>query len=121
VGDRLWLPGEPVDPSPAWEAVRAQVLLRPWAGRCEWCGQRPPTDAHHRLLKGQGGRDLPQWLAATDRMCHDFLHLHRVEAVARGFIVDSWNNPETVPMTLWDGMVVRPDEHFGYEILTWPG
>lgn len=114
-------PGDiPVWVATSWEAVKIQVLLRPWDGRCEYCGKRRPCDAHHRLLKGRLGKDDPRNLAAICRVCHDHIHGHPVEATDRGFMVDSWDDPWVIPMRLWDGRLARLDEWYGYEILEWP-
>jgi hypothetical protein len=116
----FWGPDTPIIAALTWEAVRAQTLMRPMNGRCEYCGKRRPADAHHRWLHGQGGPDLCHNLAAVCRQCHDFLHAHPVEARVRGFMVESWQNPADVEMTLWDGMVVLLDDAYGYQILRWP-
>jgi hypothetical protein len=116
-----WGPDTPVIEAVTWEAVRGLVLLRPWNGRCECCGKRRPTDAHHRLLKAHGRLDEPSNLAALCRECHNWCHAHPVEAGGRGFMVESWQDPALVEVTLWDGMVVRLDTAYGYEILRWPG
>jgi HNH endonuclease len=116
-------PDTPVRYTPDWQAIKVQVLMRAWpgCGRCEWCGKNLPVDAHHRHLHGQGGPDIPQNLVAVCRECHYFIHANRVEAVGRGFIVDSWDaNPAEVPVTLWNGAKALLDEHYGYQFTEWP-
>lgn len=118
--DEGWTPGMPVSSSLAWPVVKAQVLARAWLGRCEWCGQDLPEDAHHRLLKGQGGPDRCWNLTGVSRICHGYIQTHPVEAQGRGFIVESCDDPVTVPMRLWNGALVRLDDQYGYEFLEWP-
>ena len=112
-------PGTPVNPSLVWAAVKVQVLMRAWLGRCEWCGKAMPVDAHHRLLKSHGGQDRAWVCAAVCRACHDYIHDHPVEAGDRGFIVESWDDPATVPIRLWNGALALLDEFYGYEFLEW--
>ena len=112
-------PGTPVNLSLARDVVKAQVLMRAWLGRCEWCGKDLPADAHHRLAAAHLGQYLPWVLAAVSRRCHDYIHAHPVEARDRGFIVESCDDPATKPVLLWNGMKARLDEHYGYEILEW--
>ena len=57
---------------------------------CQWC--RVPgghLDAHHRLRRSQGGRDIPEHMVSVHRLCHDFIHAHPAEARKRGFLVST--------------------------------
>ena len=57
---------------------------------CQWC--RVPggaLDAHHRLRRSQGGRDVPHHLVSVHRLCHDEIHREPEEARRRGFLVRS--------------------------------
>jgi hypothetical protein len=103
----------------SWEAVAALVLARPWAGRCERCGKEPPTDPHHRWLRSQGGLDVPSNLAALGRSCHDWCHRNPAEATAGGWMVQAPWDFRGTPVRLWDGLLVRYGDDYGYEILEW--
>ena len=107
----------PVNPSLARDVVKAQVLARAWLGVCDWCGKDLPFDAHHRLAAAHLGQYRAWVLAAVSRACHGYIHEHPVEARDRGFIVESCDDPATKPVTLWNGMVARLDDQYGYEIL----
>lgn len=61
-------------------------------GRCEV--RRHPDctgraeHAHHMRLRSQGGSDDPANLLAVCHLCHEWVHGHRAEARAAGWIID---------------------------------
>lgn len=99
--------------------VKRTVLLRPGRGSgqpgpCEHCGRNVATDAHHRVLKGQGGPDVASNLAAVCRLCHDWLHENRIKAQLRGFILPSTADFRRRGMLLYDGLLVTLDDDGDY-------
>jgi hypothetical protein len=58
---------------PRFLAVRAQVFERA-AGKCERCGERPPTDPHHLRYPPWGAFDAPENLIAICHACHCEIH-----------------------------------------------
>ena len=107
-----------------WEAVAAMVLLRPHGGignvNCERCGKHRATDPHHRRLKAQGGPDAPSNLGCLCRFCHDWCHAHPAEAVGEGWIVEAPGDFRAVPVRLWNGILTRLDDYYGYDVIEWP-
>jgi hypothetical protein len=107
----------------AWEAMAAMVLLRPHGGigngMCERCGQHRATDPHHRWLKSQGGPDVPGNLACLCRKDHDWCHAHPAEAAAEGWIVQAPYDFRGTPVRLWNGILTRLTDDYGYDILEW--
>jgi hypothetical protein len=87
-------------------ALRFQVLLRD-GNACVRCGQstsRGRHSVHHRLLKSQGGTDdtfnLIVLCGSGTEGCHGEVHSRRADVgIPGGFIVPSWEDPETVPVT----------------------
>lgn len=84
---------------------RAAVMAR--AGNCcERCGRSIadyPADLHHRKPRRSGGTsdpaiNDPHNVVAICRDCHDEIESHRTKALADGWIVASWDEPETVPL-----------------------
>jgi hypothetical protein len=102
-----------------WEQVSALVLQRAWLGVCERCGLRPPTEAHHRWLRGQGGPDVPSNLASLCAECHKWCHAHPVAATEAGWIVQAPYDFRQVGLTLAGGMECLLDDLYGYEITGW--
>lgn len=58
---------------PRFLTVRARVFERA-AGKCERCGQRPPTDPHHLRYPPWGTFDVPENLIAICHQCHCEIH-----------------------------------------------
>ena len=57
------------------------------------------NDVHHRKLKGIGGSkllDTPANLISVCRYCHTWIHAHPSDAYNSGYMVHSWDNPETM-------------------------
>jgi len=92
--------------------LRALVFERS-EGYCEFCcGSLPDSWAiHHRQLRSQGGKDVPENLVAVHHECHNLatgsIHLNPSMAKDRGYIVPSWDDPEQVPICPQDGIKVR--------------
>lgn len=107
-----------------WEKTAALVLARPAGGigngKCEKCGQDPPVHPHHRWLKSQGGPDVPSNIAALCAGCHRWCHEHPAEAGQDGWIVQAPWDFRGQPVRLWNGMVARLDDEYGYDILEYP-
>lgn len=78
-------------------------------GYCWWCGGPLGLGfaVHHRKLRSQGGNDEVTNLVALHHPCHNLgshaVHLNVARAVERGFIVPSWGDPATTPLTLPGG------------------
>ena len=58
--------------SPSWGEKRKYILKRA-NGKCEKCGQRPPTEVHH-LTYIRVFQELPSDLLAVCRQCHAEIH-----------------------------------------------
>jgi hypothetical protein len=120
----------------AWWQLKAQVLARPSGGegvrrrdgsfqllrhgRCEKCGQREATDAHHRKAVSQGGPDTASNLAALCRECHDWCHQNPYDARLGGWIIRPNDDPEVRAILPWDGSVVLLDDDACYSFQKWP-
>lgn len=110
----------PAVPAPDWEALRLALYTRA-GGQCEACGiNEGPIgwSAHHRQLRSRGGGhtlDNLTWLCGSGTTgCHGRVHAHPAAATERGFIVASWDAPETAPVRLHDGRLVLLGEDGGY-------
>lgn len=108
----------------SYEAVARLVLARPAGGlgngQCERCGKEPPTEAHHRWLRGQRGPDVPSNLAALGPRCHRWCHAHPAEAEEQGWIVTAPGDFRGVPVRLHNGILTRLDDAYGYDVIDWP-
>ena len=74
--------------------------------RCELCGRRVQPkgwDAHHRKQRSVGGDDQLFNLLVCCRRCHDQVHRNIAGSRAAGWLVDSWADPLTVKVRLFDG------------------
>ena len=88
-------------------------------GRCDRCGINVRLEGgwwdrmelHHRVLRKQGGPDtLPNALVLCVG-CHvPGVHAHRRVAEDQGHIVRSHRDPATVPVLLYTGTWVLPDD-----------
>lgn len=80
--------------------TRGLVLAR--AGfACERCGVDLTSGGvhiHHRRLRSHGGGHDPVNLVALCPQDHIWVHAHRGEALAEGWIVASWADPATWPI-----------------------
>lgn len=93
--------------------IDREALWERCNGYCEKCGfPLFPTNwaAHHRKLKSRGGTDDLCNLMAVHHFCHnlgtDSIHLNPAFAENNGWIVSSWDDPATAPITLSDGQRV---------------
>lgn len=91
-------------------------------GYCEKCGRAMnPLNwcAHHRLLKSQGGVGSPQNGLACHHSCHngdsDSIHSNPKLSYEMGWLVQSWNTPEKLPLRLPAGGSVRLTEEGTYD------
>lgn len=100
-----------------WDVIRAQVLARPFDGRCERCGQRAPSEAHHRQLRSRRGRNAPSNLTALCGKCHAWCHANPADAEDTGWMVSSEGDPAQIPVRLHHGWQVLLDDLYGYVIL----
>jgi 5-methylcytosine-specific restriction endonuclease McrA len=98
----------------SWAEMSAEVLKRPLGGRCERCGKRQATDAHHRMSRAQGGPDTPSNLAAICRFCHDEVHEDPAAARPGGWIVPKGSDYRSRALILWDGTIATLDDQYGY-------
>lgn len=81
-------------------ALRRLIHARA-GGNCELCGEGlPPVawQAHHRLLKGQGGLDAANNLLALHVLCHRRAHTHVHWALDQGFLVSAHADPGLCPV-----------------------
>lgn len=78
--------------------LRAAVHLRA-GGRCDLLGCQLGTEwhAHHRQLRSRRGPDTLANLVALCADCHRWVHAHPKHATLIGFMVPSWDDPETSP------------------------
>lgn len=102
--------------------VRAQVLSRA-SSVCERCGLGSGEfSVHHRRLRSQGGRDTLENLVllcgSGSTKCHALVHSERRNlGILEGFIVPSWDDPVTVPITHWQHGQVYLTSAAGYASL----
>lgn len=87
---------------PSWPQ-RRRVLLRA-DNTCERCCRSTVSTGgqiHHRSARRMGGRagaNIAPNLVLLCHDCHAFVESHREEGAYSGYIVPSWEDPETVPM-----------------------
>jgi hypothetical protein len=58
---------------PRFLEIRAEVFRRA-GGKCEQCGQRPPTEPHHLRYPPWGTFDVPENMIAVCHLCHCEVH-----------------------------------------------
>lgn len=81
-------------------------------GYCWWCGVPLPEAwaLHHRQLRSQGGTDDVWNFVALHHACHNghrtSVHSQVAQAIERGFIVSSWDDPALVSLRLLGGETV---------------
>lgn len=73
-------------------------------GCCEVCGVVGASDAHHRALRSQGGRDVMSNLLLVCRGCHGRIHGAPAAAAARGYLVGRGVDPGLVAVLRWSRM-----------------
>jgi hypothetical protein len=97
--------------------VEALVLRRD-DEKCFRCGRSVysfPRSCHHRQLRSGGGPDAPRnritACGTGTTGCHGWMHHHRGEAEAGGWIVSRYRLPELVPALHWRlGPVLLTDD-----------
>lgn len=89
-------------------------------GRCEHCGTSlddTGMEAHHRLLRSQGGHHgLDNLTALCPRCHHDQIHAHPGYARSKGFIVSAGHDPAMRAVELHDGRIVRLNADGTYDL-----
>lgn len=71
-------------------------------GICCRCGRARAVVAHHRKLRAQGGRDTWDNQVGICDDCHTLgpgaIHRHTGQSYDEGWLVESWDDPATVPL-----------------------
>ena len=80
-------------------------------GRCEVCGLVGPSQIHHRQPRGMGGSGQTATRSAANGIavhadCHRRIELNRAKSYLLGHLVHKWDDPEIIPVRLWDGLWV---------------
>jgi 5-methylcytosine-specific restriction endonuclease McrA len=76
---------------------------------CLKCGRplQDPVAVHHRKLRKHGGTDCLSNLIALCSPCHNIapnsVHQNPRDSYERGYLVKSWDDPTTAPVTLPNG------------------
>lgn len=88
-----------------WPTLRLSLWMRS-RGRCEFCGRDLNNSAHvhHRKLRSQGGGDEPENLVIVHPEHHRMAHENPSFAYAHGWMVHSWDDPETVAVVRCRGV-----------------
>ncbi len=103
-----WEYADQIDP--LWPMAR-RVALRRDHHTCRRCGA-PGSDVHHRVARGKGGRQYdgdrhaPERLVTLCRACHGWVHAHPTEAKTGGYTVPDWDDPTTVPVSMYHGVAI---------------
>lgn len=104
------------------DKLRQQAYDRS-GGYCEKCAI-PLADEwalHHRKLRSRGGKNEITNVVALHHNCHNLgtnsVHLNPELATREGFMVASWDDPATIPVTLGDERVVMLTPEGGYRIV----
>ena len=90
----------------------AQAVLDRASGHCETCGWSLTQDyaLHHRKLKSRGGKDTVANLICVHHDCHNLatysIHLNPEKSEAKGWRVNSWQDPAETPFVRPDGSIV---------------
>ena len=99
-----------------------ELLFARCHGYCEKCSYSLQKDnwcAHHRLLRKHGGKGTVQNGLAVHHSCHntstDSIHLNPKKSYEMGWLVKSWDKPETARLTLSSGRCVRLTDDGNYE------
>lgn len=99
-----------------------KLLRRRALGRCEACGEREPSHtftAHHRKLRSRGGDHSLANLLLLHRLCHNKVHAYPGWSEEHGFMVASWQDPESVPVFRM-GTWCRLDDLGGVQVVEGP-
>lgn len=103
-----------------WDPLRGLLWARCGA-YCEACGKRMNPllwDAHHRLMRSQGGQDDASNLVALHPSCHTgnpwSVHMRPEQSYERGLLVHSGHDPASAVLVLREGRRVLLDAVGGY-------
>jgi hypothetical protein len=66
--------------------------------RCARDGDARELQVHHRVPRGQGGRDYAENLVTLCVLCHRWAHAHPHEAREGGWLLRSMDNPGIIPV-----------------------
>lgn len=96
-----------------------RVVLARDDHHCVRCGGEA-SDVHHRKVKGMGGtgdEDLKygfENLISLCRACHFYVHSQVADSYKTGFLVHSWDDPESIGVITksWDVITFRSDGSF---------
>lgn len=84
-------------------AVRLLAAERD-AGWCIRCG-KPSRQLHHRQLRSQGGRHVPENLitlcGSGTQLCHGYVHSHIRESLDSGWLVSGTADPALIPVMVF--------------------
>ena len=104
------------------KSVRELVWKR-CRGYCEKCGTSINSvdwAFHHRKLRSQGGKDSASNGLALHNFCHNIakgsVHQNPKDSAEKGYIVKSWESPETKPLLRPNGSWVTLDNLGNYLI-----
>lgn len=93
----------------------AEVRARD-GNRCAKCGSPRDLHVHHRVLRGQGGRDDPENVITLCASCHRWCHHNPYAARELGLLLRHTEDPATVPVkhVLWPAgpVLLGPDLTF---------
>jgi len=80
-----------------WTLLRMELWQR-CRGRCEFCGRDlfNSVNVHHRMLRSQGGSDDPVNLVMVHPEHHRYAHENPEFSYRHGWMVHSWDDPQTV-------------------------
>ena len=103
------------------DAAFRQLLYERCRGYCEVCGYPVPPGnwaAHHRLLRKHGGKDELVNVLCLHHSCHNgtthSVHNQPKRSYDNGWLVRSWADPATTPLTLWKRRTVLLTPEGGY-------
>lgn len=66
--------------------------------RCARCGAVDELHVHHRIPRGQGGRDYCENLITLCLRCHSWAHANPYKAHEGGWMLRGRENPGSIPV-----------------------
>lgn len=102
-----------------WATQREKLYARA-GGRCEFGGcdlNNTGMEAHHRMLRSQGGGHGMENLTALCPTHHRWCHGNPAGARMRGFIVPRAADPRKRGVVLWNGRTVTLAEDGTYDLV----
>lgn len=105
--------------SSGFPAFVRQLIRQRADDRCERCGQRFGTQAHHRRPRGAGGSRREDTNTASNSgwmcsECHLWVESHRTEALNEGWLVRQHHTPVDIPVN-YRGQPVFLDDTGGLQ------